>query len=114
MKEQEIQSSPIFYWESTLVNTNVEQGTDKELLMLFTQEGAATCKATLLLMPTAFSPGCSEGAGAQRKYARKGQLTIASFADMPILTLTQRPATGTIAPGSTILNGVKGMLGREV
>ena len=44
-------------------------------------------------------------------YARKGQLTIALFADMPILTLTQRPATGTIAPGSTILNGVEGMLG---
>ena len=66
MKEQEIQGSPIFYWESTLVNANVEQGTVKELLMLFTQEEAATCKATLLLMPTAFSPGCSEGAGAQR------------------------------------------------
>ena len=66
MKEQEIQSRQIFYWESTLVNANVEQGTVKELLMLFTQEGAATCKATLLLMPTAFSPGCSEGAGAQR------------------------------------------------
>ena len=66
MKEHEIQGSPIFYWESTLVNANVEQGTVKELLMLFTQEGAATCKATLLLMPTAFSPGCSEGAGAQR------------------------------------------------
>ena len=66
MKEQEIQSSPIFYWESTLVNANVEEATVKELLMLFTQEGAATCKATLLLMPTAFSPGCSEGAGTQR------------------------------------------------
>ena len=66
MKEQEIQGSPIFYWESTLVNANVEQGTVKELLMLFTQEGAATCKATLLLVPIAFSPGCSEGAGAQR------------------------------------------------
>ena len=48
------------------MNANVEQGTVKELLMLFTQEGAATYKATLLLMPTAFSPGCSEGAGAQR------------------------------------------------
>ena len=47
-------------------------------------------------------------------YARKGQLTIASFTDMPILTLTQRPATGTTAPGSTILNGVEGMLGWEV
>ena len=66
MKEQEIQGSPIFYWESTLVNANVEQGTVKELLMLFTQEGAATCKATLLLTPTAFSPEWSEGAGAQR------------------------------------------------
>ena len=66
MKEQEIQGSPFFYWESTLVNAYVEQGTVKELLMLLTQEEAATCKATLLLMPTAFSPGCSEGAGAQR------------------------------------------------
>ena len=48
------------------MNANVEEATVKELLMLFTQEGAATCKATLLLMPTAFSPGCSEGAEAQR------------------------------------------------
>ena len=49
------------------INTSErKRGTVKELLMLFTQEGAATCKATLLLMPTAFSPGCSEGAGAQR------------------------------------------------
>ena len=70
MKEQEIQGSPIFYWESTLVNANVEQGTVKELLMLFTQEGAATCKATLLLTPTAFSPGWSEGAGAQRQCSK--------------------------------------------
>ena len=48
------------------MNAYVEQGTVKELLMLLTQEEAATCKATLLLMPTAFSPGWSEGAGAQR------------------------------------------------
>ena len=66
LKEQEIQGSPIFYWESKLVTAYVEQGTVKELLMLLTQEEAATCKATLLLMPTAFSPGWSEGAGAQR------------------------------------------------
>ena len=66
MKEQEIQGSPIFYWESKLVNAYVEQRTVKELLMLLTQEEAATCKGTLLLMPTAFSPGWSEGAGAQR------------------------------------------------
>ena len=43
--------------------------------------------------------------------AGKGVLTIASFADMTIPTLTQRPATGTIIPGSTILNGVEGTLG---
>ena len=66
MKEQEIQGSPIFYWESTLVNAYVEQGTVKELLMLLIQEEAATCKATMLLMPTAFSSEWSEGAGAQR------------------------------------------------
>ena len=48
------------------MKANVEQGTVKELLMLFTQEEAATCKATLLLTPTAFSPGWSEGVGAQR------------------------------------------------
>ena len=41
-------------------------------------------------------------------------MTIALFVDMPILTLTQRPAIGTIVPGSTILNGVEGMLGWEV
>ena len=43
--------------------------------------------------------------------AGKGVLTIASFADMTIPTLTQRPATGTVIPGSTILNGVEGTLG---
>ena len=48
------------------MNTYVEQGTVKELLMLLTQEEAATCKATMLLMPTAFSSEWSEGAGAQR------------------------------------------------
>ena len=44
----------------------------------------------------------------------KGVLTIASFADMTIPTSTQRPATGTIIPGSTILNGVEGTLGWDV
>ena len=44
----------------------------------------------------------------------KGVLTIASFADMTIPTLTQRPATGTIIPGSTILNRVEGTLGWDV
>ena len=99
------------------MNANVEQGTVKELLTLFTQEGAATCKATLLLTPTAFSPAWSEGPGALRPLVRskgavgKGVLTITSFADMTIPTLTQRPATGTIIPRSTILNGVEGTLG---
>ena len=66
LKEQEIQGSPIFYWESKLVNAYVEQGTVKELLMLLTQEEAATCKATWLLTPMAFSPGWSEGSGTLR------------------------------------------------
>ena len=48
------------------MNPNVERGTVKELLTLFTQGGAATCKATLLLMPAAFSPGWSEGSGMLR------------------------------------------------
>ena len=64
-----------------------------------------------------FSPGWSEGPGALRPLVGskgavgKGMLTIASFADMTIPTLTQRPATGTIIPRSTILNGVEGTLG---
>ena len=92
------------------MNANVEQGTVKELLTLFTQEGAATYKATLLLTPTAFSQALRPTVGSKGA-AGKGVLTIASFADMTIPTLNQRPATGTVNPGSTILNGVEGTLG---
>jgi len=62
-------------------------------------------------------PRWSEGPGAlrppvgSRGAAGKGVLTIASFADMTIPTLTQRPATGIVIPGSTTLNGVEGTLG---
>ena len=97
------------------MNANVEQGTVKELLTLFTQEGAATCKATMLL-----TPGWSEGPGGLRPLVGskgavgKGVLTIASFADMTIPTLTQRPLKGTIVPGSTILKGFEGARGWEV
>ena len=48
------------------MNANEERGTVNELLTLFTQEGAAACKATLLLTPTAFSPRWSEGTGTLR------------------------------------------------
>ena len=78
--------------------------------------GTATCKASLLT-PTAFSPGWSERPGALRPLVGskgtvgKGVFTIASFADMTIPTFTQRPVTGAIIPGSTILNGVEGTLG---
>ena len=48
------------------MNANVERGTVNELLTLFTQEEAATCKATWLLTPVAFSPGWSEGSGTLR------------------------------------------------
>ena len=34
--EEQIQRSPIFCWESKPVNANVEQGTVKELLTVFT------------------------------------------------------------------------------
>ena len=44
----------------------------------------------------------------------QGVFTIASFADMTIPTFTQRPVTGAIIPGSTILNGVEGTLGFDV
>ena len=76
------------------MNTNVERGTVNELLTLFTQEGAATCKATLLLTSTAFSPGWSEGTGTLRPLVgSKGavgqvMLTIKSFANMTVPTLT--------------------------
>ena len=79
-----------------------------------------TCEATLLLTPMAFSPGWSEGSGTLRPLVGskgavgKGVLTIASFANMTVPTLTQRPATGTIVPRSTILNGVEGTLGWDV
>ena len=65
------------------MNADVERGTVNKLLTLFTQEGAATCKATLLLTPTAFSPGWSEGSGTLRplvgskRAVGKGVLTIA-------------------------------------
>ena len=68
--------------------------------------GAATCKETLLLMSTAFPPRWSEGALALRPLVGskgavgKWVLTITSFTDMTILTSTQRPAEGTIIPGS--------------
>ena len=102
------------------MNANVERGTVKELLTLFTQEEAATWKATLLLTSTAFSPGWSEGSGTLKPLVGskgavgKGVLTIAAFANMTVPTLTQRPATGTIVPRSTILNGVEGTLGWDV
>ena len=81
--------------------------------------GAATCKASLWT-PTAFSPGWSVRPGALRPLVgSKGTVgkevfTIASFADMTIPTFTQRPVTGAIIPGSTILNGVEGTLGFDV
>ena len=68
--------------------------------------GAATCKETLLLMSTAFPPRWSERALALRPLVGskgavgKWVLTITSFTDMTILTSTQRPAEGTIIPGS--------------
>ena len=120
MKARKSRGSPTFCWESTPMNSNVERGTVNELLALFTQEGAATCKATLLLTPTAFSPGWNEGTGTQRTpvgskgEVGQGVLTIASFANMTVPTLTQRPATGTIVPRSTMLSGVEGTLGWDV
>ena len=83
----------------------MEQGTVKELLTLFAQEQAATCEATLLLLPTVFSRRWSERLGALRPLVGskgavgKGVLTITSFAYMAIWTLTQGPVTGTIIPG---------------
>ena len=41
-------------------------------------------------------------------------LAIASFANMTVPTLTQRPVTGTIIPRSTMLSGVEGTLGWDV
>ena len=41
-------------------------------------------------------------------------LTITSFANMTVPTLTQGPATGTIVSRSTMLSGVEGMLGWDV
>ena len=102
------------------MNANAERGTVNELLTLFTQEGAATCKATLLLTPTAFFPRWSEGTGTLRPFVGskgavgQGVLTIASFANMMVPTLTQRPATGTIIPRLTMVSGVEGMLGWDI
>ena len=102
------------------MNANVEQGTVKELLTLFAHEWAATCEATLLLLPTVFSPRWSERLGALRPLVGskgafgKGVLTIKSFAYMAIRTLTHEPVTGTIIPGSTILNGAEGTLRWDV
>ena len=102
------------------MKANVERGTVNELLTLFTQEGAATYKATLLLTLTAFSPRWSEGTGTLRPLVGSkgavghGVLTITSFANMTVPTLTQGPATGTIVPRSTMLSGVKGTLGWDV
>ena len=102
------------------MNGNVERGTVNKLLTLFTKEGVATCKATLLLTPTAFSPRWSEGMGMPRPLlgskgaVGQGVLTIASFANMMVPTLTQRPATGTIIPRSTMLSGVEGTLGLDI
>ena len=101
------------------MNANVERGTVNELLTLFTQEGAATCKATLLTL-TLFSRGWSEGTGTLRPLVGskgavgQGVLAIASFANMMVPTLTQRPATGTLIPRSTMLSGVEGTLGWDV
>ena len=102
------------------MNANVERGTVNELLTLFIQDGAATCKATLLLTLTLFSPGWSEGTGTLRPLVGskgavgQGVLAIASFANMTVPTLTQRPATGTLIPRSTMLSGVEGTLGWDV
>ena len=102
------------------MNANKERGTVNELLTLFTQEGSAACKATLLLTPMAFFPPWSEGTGMLRPLVGskgavgQGMLTITSFANMTVLTLTQGPAAGTIVPRSTMLSGVQGMLGWDV
>ena len=74
----------------------------------------------MLLTPKAFSSGWSEGMGTLRHLVGskgavgKGMLTIASFANMTVPTLTQRPATGTIVPRSTMLSEVEGTLGWDV
>ena len=120
MKAQKSRGRPTICWGSTPMNANVERGTVNELLTLFTQEGAATCKATLLLMPTAFSPGWSGETGMLRPLVGmkgavgQGVLAITSFANMTVPTLTQIPATGTIVPRPTMLGGVKGTLGWNV
>ena len=67
-------------------------------------------------MPMVFSPRWSEGTGMLRplvgsKWAvGQGVLTIVSFANMTVPTLTHGPATGTIVPGSTMLSEVEGTL----
>ena len=99
------------------MNAKMEQGTVNKLLTLFTPEGVATCKATLLLTPTAFSPRWSEGTGTLRPLVGskgalgQGVLSIASFADMTVPTSTHRSATSTIVPRSTMLREVEGTLG---
>ena len=73
----------------------------------------------MLLTPTTFSPRWSEGLVALRSLVGskgavgKWGLTIASFTDMSIPTLAQRPAAG-IVPGLAMLNGVEGTLTRDV
>ena len=106
------------------MNAKMERVTVNKLLTLFYYyyytRGAATCKATLLLMPTPFSPGWSEGMRTLRPLVGskgavgQGVSTIALFANMTVPTLTQRPATGTVVPRSIMLSGVEGMLGWDV
>ena len=105
------------------INTNERirgtRNSERTTIAIYTR-GGCYLQGNLVVNADGVFPRWSEGPGTLRPLVGskgevgKGVLTIASFTDMTTPTLTQRPATSTIIPGSTILNGVEGTLGRDV